>query len=131
MEFEVQPKYLKLWRVTMPLFLASNVFNSLSTPDKKCFLSNDKTTLHLYKQFNPDCECWLDNQTICYRDANSSSNVDECCRFMVTLHIIPRVEETLVFTCLWPDEYYNYDHEFVKHQTNVQKFIYTRTSECK
>ena len=132
MEFEVQPKYLAAVEGYNATFsLASNVLNSLSTPDKKCFLSSNKTELFLYEQFNPDCECWLDNRTICYHDANSSSNADECCRYIVTLHILPRVEETLLFTCLWPGKYCNYDHKFVKHQANVQKFMYTCTSECK
>ena len=120
MEFEVQPKNLAAVEgYNATIFSASNVFNSLSTLDKKCFLSSDKTKLFLYKQFNPDCECWLDNRTICYHDVNSSSNVDECCRSIITLHILPRVNKTLVFTCFWL-EYFN-------HSVNV----HTRTSECK
>ena len=135
MEHKVQPKnhLAAVEGYNATFSLASYVSNSLSTLDTitRCFLSSNKTKLFLYEQFNPDCECWLDNQTICYHDVNSSSNADECCRFIVTLHILPRAEETLVFTCSWPDEYYNYDHEFVKHQANVQMFIYRRTSECK
>ena len=128
MEFEVQPKNLAAVEgYNATFFSASIVFNSLSTPEKKCFLSSDKTTLFLYEQFNPDCECWLDNQTICYHDENSSSNADECCRSIVILHIRPHVDETLNFTCLWCDKYC--DNEFFNYPANVD--MYTYTSECK
>ena len=125
MEFEVQPKYLAAVEgYNATFFSASNVFNSLSTLDIQCFLSS---YILLYVQFNPDCEYWLDNRTICYHDANSSSNADECCRSIVTLHILPHVDETLVFTCIWGVEYFNYG--FSSCPVNV--YMYEYTSNCK
>ena len=111
MQFEVQTKNLAAVEGYNATFIsASYLFNSLSTPAIYCFLFSDRTgLLYAYRRFNPDCECWLDNQTICYHDANSSSNADECCRYIVTLHILPHVDETLDFTCLWRHEYLTYN----------------------
>ena len=123
MEFEVQTKNLApVEGYNATFFLASNVFNSLSTPYKHCYLSSDNTIFLVDEQVNPDCECWLDNQTICYHDANSSSNADECCRSIVTLHILPYVNKTLVFSCMWCEECFN--RPIVRH-------VYLFTSECK
>ena len=140
MECEVQPKnFAAVEGYKTTFFSASRIFNSLLTPDKLCSLSSNKTMLWLDEQFNSDCECWLDDQTFCYHDANSSNNADECCRSIVTLHILPHVNKTLVFTCFWPDEYFNYHFTFLQPDEyfNYPYFKYSvnvrtrTTSKCK
>ena len=132
MEFEVQPKNLAAVEGYNATFCLASiyVFNSLSTLDTQCFLSSDKTALFLYEQLNPDCEDWLDNRTICYHDANSSSNANECCKSIVTLHSLPRVDEILLFTCLWRGKYF-INYEFFNHPPNSYTNMYFSTSECK
>ena len=112
MEFEEPKNLAAVEGYNATLLLASHVFYSLVTIDKQCSLHIDKTELWLDEQFNPDCECWLDNRTIFYHDAYSSSNANECCRSIITLHILPHVDETLVFTCFWREEYYSYPSIF-------------------
>ena len=124
MEFKVQPKNLAAVEgYNATFFSASPVFNSLSTPvGKICVLHYGERLLRVDEQFHPSCDCWLDNQTICYHDAKSSSNADECCRSIVTLHILPYVNKTLVFSCKWCEECFN--RPIVRH-------VYSFTSECK
>ena len=107
--FEVQPESTKAVEgYNTTLLLASNGFNLLSTPSEFYFLLRNQTSVSVDEQFNPDCECWLTHQTTCYHNATSCSNLNKCCRSVVTLHILPRVNWAGSFYGIWYDKQCNY-----------------------